>query len=113
MDAARTLRDARRRARLSQAEVAARARTSQSTVSAYESGAKQPSLATLTRLLAVTGRRLTAETVPRHVREPSATEHGRAARALADVLSLAEALPTRHEPELRFPRLSSGSPPAR
>ena len=49
------LREARRRAHLSQVELAHRAGVTQSVVSAYESGARQPSLPTLTRLVAATG----------------------------------------------------------
>lgn len=49
------LREARRRADLSQVELARRAGTTQSVVSAYESGTRQPSLPTLSRLVAATG----------------------------------------------------------
>ncbi|MPZ61208.1 MAG: helix-turn-helix domain-containing protein [Propionibacteriales bacterium] len=49
------LREARRRARLSQVELARRARVTQSVVSAYESGTRQPSLPTLMRLVRATG----------------------------------------------------------
>jgi len=49
------LREARNRAGLSQVELAHRAGVTQSVVSAYESGTRQPSLATLTRLVAATG----------------------------------------------------------
>ncbi|MGH8968626.1 MAG: helix-turn-helix domain-containing protein [Actinomycetes bacterium] len=49
------LREARRRARLSQVELARRASVAQSVVSAYESGARQPSLPTLARLVSATG----------------------------------------------------------
>lgn len=49
------LRDARRRAGLTQAELARRAGVTQSVISAYESGARQPSLPTLARLVAATG----------------------------------------------------------
>jgi transcriptional regulator with XRE-family HTH domain len=45
------LRNARRNAGITQLEVATRARTTQPAVAAYESGARTPSLATLTRLL--------------------------------------------------------------
>jgi transcriptional regulator with XRE-family HTH domain len=107
MSAAEMLRAARREAGLSQAELAARAGTSQATVSAYESGRKEPSLATLSRLLAVTGSRLTVEPAPPPVREPSATQLRESGRRLVEVLGLAEALPTRHRKMLRFPRLST------
>jgi transcriptional regulator with XRE-family HTH domain len=99
------LRDARRRAGLSQAALAARTGTSQATISAYESGRKRPSVDTLGRLLGATGWRLAVER--RHPIEPSRAQHARTARALADVLALAEALPTRHEPALRYPRLAA------
>ncbi len=49
------LREARGRARLSQAELAKRAGVAQSVISAYESSARQPSLPTLQRLVAATG----------------------------------------------------------
>jgi transcriptional regulator with XRE-family HTH domain len=99
------LRDARLRAGLGQAELARRAGTSQATVSAYESGRKTPSVATLDRLLAVTGSRLAVERRRPRAVEPSPLEMARRAKTLLAVLELAEALPTRHEPELRFPRL--------
>ena len=49
------LRAARREAGLSQAEFARRAGVTQSVVSAYETGARQPSLQTLARLVAASG----------------------------------------------------------
>jgi uncharacterized protein len=49
------LREARRRAHLSQVELARRAGITQSVVSAYESGTRQPSLPTLARLVTATG----------------------------------------------------------
>jgi uncharacterized protein len=58
MDASVLLRRARERAGLSQAALAAGAGTSQSAVARYETGAAQPSLATLERLLAACGDRL-------------------------------------------------------
>jgi transcriptional regulator with XRE-family HTH domain len=109
MDVARTLRDARGRAGLSQAELARRAATSQAAISAYESSAKEPSVATLSRLLTATGSRLTVDPAPPRVLVPSPAQQSRAGRIFADVLALADALPTHHELELRFPRLD---PPA-
>jgi len=105
MDAGITLRAARRRAGLSQGALAARAGTSQATISAYESGSKQPSVATFSRLLTATGSRLALEPAPRGVIEPSAVQLARAARTLGEVLELAEALPVRYDPALLFPRL--------
>ena len=105
MNAADALRGARLRAGLTQHALAARAGTSQATISAYESGRKQPSLRTLERLLEATGSRL--EVVPHGVapREPTPEQLARAGRRLVEVLELAAALPVRHRPTLGFPRL--------
>ncbi len=54
----RLIRDARRKAGLSQEQLAARAGTSQSAVARYEKSAAAPSLATLERLLRACGRPL-------------------------------------------------------
>jgi transcriptional regulator with XRE-family HTH domain len=51
METAPLIRDARRAADITQAELAARAHTTQPAVAAYESGARTPGLATLRRLL--------------------------------------------------------------
>jgi predicted nucleotidyltransferase/DNA-binding XRE family transcriptional regulator len=58
MDAANLIREARGLAGLSQAGLAIRAGTSQSAIARYETGAAQPSLPTLERLLAACGARL-------------------------------------------------------
>lgn len=105
MDAAALLSATRRDARLSQTDLAARAGTSQATISAYENGSKQPSVATLSRLLAAAGWRLTVEPMRRPLIEPSPARLARAGRTLVEVLGLAAALPVRHGPALRFPRL--------
>jgi transcriptional regulator with XRE-family HTH domain len=105
MDVASTLREARRRAGLTQAELAQRAGTSQATISAYESGRKQPSVATLSRLLAAAGSRLAAEPAGYTVIQPSQAELERRGRILHDVLDLAQTLPFRRERELHYPRL--------
>jgi hypothetical protein len=55
------LREARRRAGLSQTELARRAGVPQSTVSEYEGGRREPALRTLTRLVAATGHELTLD----------------------------------------------------
>ena len=49
------LRSARRRARLTQSQLADRAGVTQSVISAYEAGRRQPSLSTLSALIAATG----------------------------------------------------------
>lgn len=59
MDVGAALRTARTAAGLTQAEMAERAGTTQSTVSAYESGRKEPGFSTLERLLGVVGASLT------------------------------------------------------
>ena len=105
MDVPTTLREARERAGLTQATLAERTGTSQATISAYESGRKQPSVDTLSRLLAALDCRLAVE--PGRRFEPSREHHRRTARVLADVIALAEALPARHAPALRYPRLAA------
>jgi predicted nucleotidyltransferase/DNA-binding XRE family transcriptional regulator len=57
-DAGDLLRRARRRAGLSQAELAARAGVTQSVISVYESGRRQPGLPTLAALVEATGNEL-------------------------------------------------------
>jgi len=111
MDVRRALREVRRRAGLSQAALATRSGTSQATVSAYERGRKQPSVETFSRLLAAAGAGLTVEERAWRVVEPTAAQIARAARSLQDVLALAEALPTRHASDLRFPRLAEPAQP--
>lgn len=106
MDAATTLRDARRRSGLTQAALAAATGTSQAAISAYEQGRKEPSLRTLSRLLAAMGSQLSVSPATAGVVRPSAARHARVGRQLLEVIGLAEALPTRHDPDLRFPRLA-------
>nr|WP_322770679.1 GTP-binding protein [Frankia sp. Cr1] len=57
--AATVLRDARRRAGLTQIELAARAGVTQSVISAYESGHRQPAVSTLAALIEAAGFELT------------------------------------------------------
>lgn len=82
MTAAALLRDARGRAQLSQSELARRAGVAQSVISAYESGRREPSLATLTRLVAATGHELAIEVVatPGHTLGLPDTPRGRRLR---------------------------------
>src|SRR3954464_12070575 len=105
MNAGAAVHDARTRAGLSQAELARRVRTSQAAVWAYERGAKQPSVATFSRLLAAAGARLAVEHSTRRGRrrpltEPAPAELRRAGETLAQVIRLAEALPVEHAPRL-------------
>lgn len=105
MNAATVISAERRRAGLTQGELAGAAGTSQATVSAYESGRKQPSVATLSRLLAAAGARLVVESGRPPVRSPSRARHEAAAAQLVAVLALAAALPARHAPALSYPHL--------
>jgi transcriptional regulator with XRE-family HTH domain len=99
MTAARLLREARGRSGLGLRELAARAGTSHSTLSAYENGAKTPSVATLERILRAAGFALDVDLVRRPDR----------GRELERVLELAGQFPARHSPTLEFPPF----PPAR
>src|SRR5687768_1932351 len=105
MQVAAVLRDARLSANLTQVELGACAGTSQATISAYESGRKEPSVATLSRLLAAAGARLTVQPARVAVTRRSWEQHDRPARGLVEALALAEQLPRRPARELRFPRL--------
>jgi len=107
MDVAEALRTARARAGLTQAALARRAGTSQATISAYEHGRKEPSVETLGRLLAALGSRLAVTPGSNAVIRPTPAQLARAGRGLVDVMLLAEALPTRHDRELRFPAATS------
>jgi len=69
-DVAAVIRRARARAKLSQAELAERADTSQPALARYETGTTLPTLPTLERLLSACGRRLQVRAV--QATEPSA-----------------------------------------
>lgn len=109
MDVGPTIREARLRASLTQAELAERSGTSQATLSAYEGGHKTPSAETLDRVLAAAGVRLAIEQADRPVLAPGPGRLQRLGQTLAEVIELAAELPTRHAAELAYPRL----PPAR
>lgn len=64
MDAGRLVRQARQEAELTQKGLASRAGVSRQTVAHIEGGARQPSLTTLVRLLAVAGKQMQVELVP-------------------------------------------------
>jgi transcriptional regulator with XRE-family HTH domain len=93
------LRRARHRAGLSQRELARRAGTSHATISAYEAGAKVPSVETLARLVRAAGFVLQVD-LARRITEPDRTARG---RELVEVLELAALFPARHDPDLRAP----------
>ena len=113
MDAATVVRRARSRSRLTLRELAARAGTSHATLSAYETGRKVPSFATLDRVVRAAGLRLGGDLVPvagapgadvDELADPDGSARG---RELIDVLELAAMFPARHEPELTFPRFGA------
>ena len=98
---------ARRRKGLSQAELAARAGTSQPVISAYEHGRRDPTTRTLRRLVAAAGSRLELRLgdEPSEIPPPtSPLEHG---ERLVDVLLLADAIGHRSRTPLAYPRIDS------
>ncbi len=102
------IRAVRRRQGLTQAELARRAGTSQPMVSAYEHDRRDPSFATLARLIEAAGEQLHIDAVAPRADVPPARDVHEHARRLLDVLSLADAIPTRPRPEvMRAPRMLS------
>lgn len=99
MDAAVTLRRVRLRSGLSLRALAARADTSHSTLSAYESGRKVPTVETLDRIVRAAGFELGVELTP----AVGGTDREARGRELAEVLELAEQFPARHAPHLDLP----------
>jgi transcriptional regulator with XRE-family HTH domain len=88
MDAAQLLRTARRQAGLTLRQLAAAARTSHSTLAAYETGAKCPTVETLNRIVEAAGFRVEGNLA----RRADHFDHTARGRELVDVLELAEAL---------------------
>ena len=88
MDAARLLRSARLQAGLTLRQLAAAAHTSHSTLAAYETGAKCPTVETLNRIVEAAGFRVEGSLALQAER----FDHSARGRELADVLDLAEAL---------------------
>lgn len=98
MDVATLLRDTRRRAGLSQRELARRARTSAAAVCLYERGDRVPRVDTLERLLAAAGATLSLDALVAPAIDLVALSED-----LVAVLDLADQLPQRHDPMLTFP----------
>jgi len=96
-----------RRARLgeglSQADLAQRSATSQEAISAYERGRKDPTTATVSRILAAVGWSLIGAPSGREVWTPTAAELERRGRVLAQVIDLAERLPGKERGRLGYP----------
>jgi transcriptional regulator with XRE-family HTH domain len=99
MDAAAILRRVRRRAGLTLRALAARAETSHSTLSAYETGRKVPTVDTLARIVRAAGYELAVELTP----AVGGADRAARGRELAAVLELAEQFPARHAAVLEFP----------
>jgi len=108
MNAAPLLIEARRRSGLSRRELARRGRTSASTLSAYESGASVPSVATLARLLRAAG--FTAEASLRPVPEDDEKDRAEKIEAL---FAFANALPRRERGPLTCPAFRTQKATAR
>lgn len=108
MTPAELLVTARRRHGLTQAALAHRAGTSQPVISAYEHGRRDPTTATLRRLIGAAGERLELR-IGSHTPElPPPTSLREHADRLLDVLSLVDAVPARRRsPTLRAPRMVS------
>lgn len=103
MDPATLLRESRRRAGLTQREVAERAGTSAAAVCLYEQGQRVPRVDTLARLIAATGATLAVSaTASIHRLDLEAN-----ARTLEDLLELADHLPKRSGRHLLAPPFAS------
>lgn len=98
MDAATLLARTRRRAGLTQRELARRAGTSAAAVCLYESGQRIPRVDTLTRLIAATDANIELRASGAAHIDTSAN-----ARTLEDLLELADHLPRRNDPDLSAP----------
>lgn len=92
MDASQLLRTVRRGAGLTLRELATRAGTSDSTLSAYESGRVVPRVDTLTRIVRAAGYHVTLTATQGPVRDPRRAPPG---EELWQALLLAERLPGR------------------
>ncbi len=93
-------RTGRRRADLSLRDLAARARTSHATLSAYEHGRSVPSTKTADRILRAAGFILESTLV----RSPSGADGPGRAEELAQALELAAQFPSSHARTLRYPK---------
>jgi transcriptional regulator with XRE-family HTH domain len=99
---------ARKRAGLTQVELARRAGTTQPVISAYEHGRRDPTIETLRRLVRAAGAELALAAVAPTSDIPPAIDDAERGARLVDVLLLADAIPTHRSPgPLTFPRLRS------
>ena len=102
MDAGLMIRTARLRAGLTLRELAERAATSHSTLSAYESGRTTPNVDTLDRVLRAAG--FAADLTLQQRVGTGRDERVARGQELVDVLALAEMFPAHHASSLAFPR---------
>lgn len=100
MDAAVTLRAARRRSGLTLRALAGRAGTSHSTLAAYEAGRKVPTVETLDRVVRAAGFEVAIELTP----TIGGSDPAARGEELAEVLELAARFPARHARTLEFPQ---------
>lgn len=108
MNVGHLLQEVRRRHGLTQAELATRAGTSQPVISAYEHGRRNPTLTTLRKLVEAGGERLHIDAQTTFSGPPPCEDLREHARRLADVLTLADAVPIRRRPPtLNAPRMVS------
>lgn len=96
------IREARRRAGLTQRQLAQRAGTSHSTLAAYETGSKSPNVTTLDRLVRAAG----FELLPQLRTTGPFTDRRARGEALDAVLELAESFPARHHRAIRYPKFA-------
>lgn len=99
MSAGHAVRRARVRSGLTLRQLSARAETSHSTLAAYEAGRKNPTVATLERIVRAAGFDLSLRLDPR-VGEADPDDRG---RELLEVLDLASEFPARHTQRLECP----------
>jgi len=99
VDASSTLRHVRQQSRLSLRALAARAHTSHSTLAAYESGRKVPTVETLDRVARAAGYELDVRLSP----AIGGADHTARGKELQAALELAALFPARHQPTLSFP----------
>jgi transcriptional regulator with XRE-family HTH domain len=98
----------RRRRGLSQAELARRVGTSQPVISTYEHGRRDPTFGMLRKLIEASGERLVLDAALATAELPPAQSVEEHARRLLDVLSVADAIPSRRRATtLVAPRLVS------
>jgi uncharacterized protein len=108
VDPATLIKTVRRRRGLTQADLAARAGTSQPVISAYEHRRRDPTYEMLRKLVEASGERLVVDAALPQPDLPPPADVQEHARRLLDVLSLADAIPARRRSAvLTAPRLVS------